>query len=552
MNNGGPNINRILRYNAQSTAFLGFYDNTNVAEFPLGFRPRAIYFDDLANKWVGLYNGGLIYKNTSPSTWWANINYPKIFPYPTIVSPGAIVGDKDSVYIGTDSGLVVYSGLGLNDLSQARFKRYTTRDGLPSNFIRGICIDTLRGGIWAATDNGIAFMKRPNYKKNVTVTAKFLDSCYEILEIYISSDIHYSHIPVSNKFVIELSDEFGSFNTPTFVGETPVQTNTHMPGDEGSPLYFFTIPSGLPLSNAYRVKVTSTNPEYVAISNPIPQLFRVPEPFLNLTAADDTCDDGQWIHFFNKNGTPSHHDDKLLLSIKKNNNGIGYFSDNTLKVSVGYALSLTGNEVQNPSLLSTRFWAMSRYWEVKFAQQPTSPVGIRFYYKDKDLYDLNADIPYDLNIAVPNNPAGHKKLVFYTLNSPDANPALNFYETTRLQSLLHTEGINLPNNTWKYKNLGGGIHMAEFEVTGDVTGGGGGITANGGPLNKSNVFSIRAGNWDDPSIWSNNQVPDRQTELTVSHDIIVNIENPECKSLKVAPGGFVMVLSGARLNIIKE
>ena len=63
------------------------------------------------------------------------------------------------MYIGTDSGLIVYKGGPV--LNDGSYKRYTKIHGLPDNNVRGICVDTLRKKILIATANGIVFWNPP-------------------------------------------------------------------------------------------------------------------------------------------------------------------------------------------------------------------------------------------------------------------------------------------------------------------------------------------------------------------------------------------------------
>jgi hypothetical protein len=60
------------------------------------------------------------------------------------------------VYIGTNSGLIVYTG-GQPIDNDSAFTLYSTNNGLPSNNIKGIAIDTMRQKIILATDAGVIF-----------------------------------------------------------------------------------------------------------------------------------------------------------------------------------------------------------------------------------------------------------------------------------------------------------------------------------------------------------------------------------------------------------
>jgi len=151
-------MSQILRYNAITNAFIDTYDTTNVlAGFGLGgnFIARGIYFDRLGRKWVPVSSAGIMIQNTSGA--WKKINFPKIFPSTPFFYYNAITGDADgNVYIGTSSGLIVFSGEGSPD-NENSYTLYTTANGLPSNLIKHIAVDTLRQKIILATDAGILF-----------------------------------------------------------------------------------------------------------------------------------------------------------------------------------------------------------------------------------------------------------------------------------------------------------------------------------------------------------------------------------------------------------
>jgi hypothetical protein len=160
--------NQILRYRADSNAhvFLGSYDNTTTAALPSGFRANALYFDDLNRGWIGMNSGGVVIKTAGN---WFTMNDPAIFPIGAVVNPNAITSDQNGfVYIGTNLGLVIYRGGALDSASS--YIRVTTTDGLPTNNINGIAIDTFAKRIVLAHSAGISFMK---FKKKVNATLEW-------------------------------------------------------------------------------------------------------------------------------------------------------------------------------------------------------------------------------------------------------------------------------------------------------------------------------------------------------------------------------------------
>jgi len=146
---------QILQYEAVTNNLIGIIDNSTYPSIftSANFDARSIYFDKSNRKWIGLWGGGFV---VNDGTNWFAITDPKIIPALAKVNANAIVGDqKGNVYIGTDSGLIIYKGGSLTNDSS--YKRYTMANGLPHNNVRAICVDTLRKCLLIATANGIVF-----------------------------------------------------------------------------------------------------------------------------------------------------------------------------------------------------------------------------------------------------------------------------------------------------------------------------------------------------------------------------------------------------------
>lgn len=154
---------QILRYKPgySSGSFIGAYDNTNVPQMSAASRGTTIYFDADGRQWMGLISGGIIVKD---GTVWKNVNMPGLFEG-TSINNNAITGDDEgNIYIGTSNGLIVYTGGAVD--AAGSYEKYTVNDGLPSNNINGVAVDTAGGRILIATDNGVSFWQR---KKNVNI-----------------------------------------------------------------------------------------------------------------------------------------------------------------------------------------------------------------------------------------------------------------------------------------------------------------------------------------------------------------------------------------------
>lgn len=159
---------QILRYrtDAVGNTFIGAYDNTVTPLLTTGLRANAMYFDGNNRKWLGLSNNGLIIKDNSS---WKFMNDASIIPAGAAVNPNAITSDEDgNVLIGTTAGLVIYYNGPVD--SPTSYRRLTTLNGLPSDNINHIAIDTAKSRIILATDAGVVFMKQ---RKNIDVSMKW-------------------------------------------------------------------------------------------------------------------------------------------------------------------------------------------------------------------------------------------------------------------------------------------------------------------------------------------------------------------------------------------
>ena len=177
---------QILRYEASTGAFLGGYDQNGAFDntrmyyndqqknytdtstkgiLPASFRTTAIHFDAEDRQWIGFRSGGVVVKQGSV---WKTVNMPSIFPPGTTVNFNAITSDEFGyVYIGTNTGLVVFDGGGEVDNAN-NYKRLTTVQGLPSDNITGVCYDKSRGVVLLTSDAGVTFWK-VKYKIDISM-----------------------------------------------------------------------------------------------------------------------------------------------------------------------------------------------------------------------------------------------------------------------------------------------------------------------------------------------------------------------------------------------
>ena len=195
----------------------------------------------------------------------------------------------------------------------------------------------------------------------------------------------------------------------------------------------------------------------------------VPTGGSDVVIANRECTDATgWTHYYYDNGTPTDYSDDIrLLSIKKNGNNIGTVGDGTFQLKVAATVGAGTNhavKVNSPLISSdTTFYSMNRYWNITPTTQPTSSVGVRFYYNDQDLADVNGDYPGG-NIT-------ETQLSMYKLQGGNPNPTTNWAGATANQ--FYTNGTTTSLQTWVYTSLGNNRNQAEFLVS-DFSGGGAG------------------------------------------------------------------------------
>ena len=66
----------------------------------------------------------------------------------------------------------------------------------------------------------------------------------------------------------------------------------------------------------------------------------------------------------------------------------------------------------------------------------------------------------------------------------------------------------------------------------------------------SNIFSVKAGNWNDPTVWNTSQVPAAISAVTIRHTVIVNVD-ATVKSLKAEVPAQVTIATGKKLTVLQ-
>lgn len=192
----------------------------------------------------------------------------------------------------------------------------------------------------------------------------------------------------------------------------------------------------------------------------------------SLTASYEYTDNTGWTHYYYNNNTPANAtDDILLLSLKRNGQDIGSIGDGVFSVKVvatSGAGSNTGVKLTNPLITNpTGYWVMNRYWQVTPTHEPLANIGVRFYYNNQDLADVNGSYPtHNLN---------HENLIFYKSIGGSPDPSGNLAGATGIISILHSNHAS--DTTWTYHKLSDSTHYGEYSVA-SFSGGGGGGTGN--------------------------------------------------------------------------
>jgi len=189
-------------------------------------------------------------------------------------------------------------------------------------------------------------------------------------------------------------------------------------------------------------------------------------------ASYEYTDTAGWTHYYYNNNTPNDlTDDTLLLSLKKNGQNIGAIGDGTFAVKLvatAGAGSNTAINLTNPLITnSSGYWVMNRYWQVTPTHEPGESVGVRFYYNNKDLADVNG--------SYPNHNLTNEKLIFYKTVGGNPDPTTNLAGATAIISIM--PGTKATDTTWTYHALSDTTQYGEYSVA-SFSGGGGGGTGN--------------------------------------------------------------------------
>lgn len=192
----------------------------------------------------------------------------------------------------------------------------------------------------------------------------------------------------------------------------------------------------------------------------------------SLVASYEFTNSDGWTHYYNDNKTPLDlNDDTLLLSLKKNGQNIGTIGDGTFnikQVATKGAGSNKAVKLTSPLITNTSgYWVMNRFWQVTATHEPSASIGVRFYYNDQDLKDINGSYPAH-NLT-------NDKLIFYKAVGGNPDPTTGLAGATKIISIQ--PGSTASDTTWTYHALTDTTQYAEYSVS-SFSGGGGGGTGN--------------------------------------------------------------------------
>lgn len=146
----------------------GFTSYTcNIPVSSVVIRQTSLLVDNAGNKWIGCNNPGntnlgLAKYNNSSWTYYSTTSTPAL---PSNSITALAKDNAGSIWIGTDKGLVRYTGV--------QFITYTTLDGLPSNTIT--CIEVIAGSVYVGTPAGLSRFDNQNFTNYNVANGKLPD-----------------------------------------------------------------------------------------------------------------------------------------------------------------------------------------------------------------------------------------------------------------------------------------------------------------------------------------------------------------------------------------
>jgi len=266
--------------------------------------------------------------------------------------------------------------------------------------------------------------------------------------------------PHSNKALDNCAATEGGCAPGPSVSKGTIMSYCHLPGKPG---VSFASGFGDEPGDLIRSKIANA----ACLSEYIPDA--VPPQSPSEYIANMECFDGTYTHYYDDNNTSSESDDKLILSIKKNNQDIGNVYDGTLLIKTSYTSQSKSGQGKRITAAYVRsgekFYAGHKYWEITPLRQPSSPVQVKIPVQNKDILDLDNSVPQkvlagDVDIFSMKAPA-----------NPD--PMTNHRGATTSRIQMYDKGFSPSSTKFSHHRLGQ-IEYYEFQ-TKTLHGGGIGV-----------------------------------------------------------------------------
>ncbi|MBP7477457.1 MAG: T9SS type A sorting domain-containing protein, partial [Chitinophagales bacterium] len=158
-------------------------------------------------------------------------------------------------------------------------------------------------------------------------------------------------------------------------------------------------------------------------------------------------------------------DNQLLLSLKIGASG-AVVSDDSVRLKLAATTTMSSTSFGGMITNVNGYSIFERRWDVKPTTQPSSAVGIKYYFTPKEYSDIVVALA---NLPSPSTFTNVNQLTMYkaTSGTPFADPHT-------VPGVLLKNGT-IPNSTrWKYAPHGNCNHSAEYNVASFSGGGGGG------------------------------------------------------------------------------
>ncbi len=314
------------------------------------------------------------------------------------------------------------------------------------------CSNATSGTVENATDSGIPAPECDNY----TGTA--------------NDDVWYSFIAKSADLSIELDDNFDGV-VELFSGTCGSLTHVDCKDTGTNPTIEAT---GLTIDDTYYVRVyayssstpSGTNAEfticvYGRYACPDMSSWTVLPANSNTITSASGCVDGDWTHFYN--GT------NILLSLKLGSSG-AVITDVTVDPDGATDAQWFDNDADGFPQVAGETGAafMKRKWDVNASTQPSSDVGVRFYYTDDEYDAVNTVLTANGDAAL----TGKNGMSFYKVTTSEDPFNISPGGIAQGDYVMIKHGATAGIDTW-IDGTYGTENYAEYNVSGFSGGGAG-------------------------------------------------------------------------------